>query len=195
MGIFFALILGIIAFSGINENSQKNQEKILTTETEINKNKSSTTTSKPETIKEEIKPEPKEPETIKEETKPEPNETEPVKEVLKPELIIEETKEIDDSQQQGTSWLRLALYILGPILILVIGKYLYSRLRGDSTSSSSNNFMRKEFKEEAQTDNTEQQPAQDEAQTDNTEQQPTQDEAQTDNTEQQQTEEDENNNK
>ena len=42
MGIFFALILGIIAFSGINENSQKNQEKILTTETEINKNKSST---------------------------------------------------------------------------------------------------------------------------------------------------------
>jgi hypothetical protein len=84
---------------------------------------------------------------------------------------------------------------LGPILLVVIGKYFYTRFRNETPSNNSSKFLRSKFKEEVQTDNTEQQPAQEEVQTDNTEQQPAQEEVQTDNTEQQPAQEEDEDNK
>ena len=66
----------------------------------------------------------------------------------------------------------MSLYILGTILTFLLGKNLYSRFQKNSPSDGENNFQRKEFKQEVQTDSTEQQPDNEEVQTDKTEQQP-----------------------
>ena len=79
----------------------------------------------------------------------------------------------------------MSLYILGTILTFLLGKNLYSRFQKNSPSDRENNFQRKEFKQEVQTDSTEQQPDNEEVQTDSTEQQPDNEEVQTDRTEQQ----------
>ena len=204
MGIFIALILGIIAFGNIADkpkNTKVEEKKIQINDTKPKEVEPSTIKStnkikKKDPIKEEIKPEPAKQEPIKEEVKPEPAKQEPIKEEVKPELNQEDIEEKDSANGTGTSWLRLALYILGPVLVVVLIKYFYSKLKNSPSTRSPNNYFRSKFKEEVQTDNTEQQPAQEEVQTDNTEQQPAQEEGQTDNTEQQPAqEEDEDNNK
>ena len=183
----------------ISNKTAKNKETTLEVKSETNKPELIKKEAKPEPVKEEIKPEP-----VKEEIKPEPVKEEikpePVKEEIKPELVNEEAKtdsikeKVKEVVEPTTSWLKLALYILGPLLIIVIGKFFYSRLRNKFSSSGTNDYMRREFKEETQSDSTEQQPAQEETQSDSTEQQPAQEETQSDSTEQP-VEEDENNKK
>ena len=191
MTLFLVFFLSFLVVGEVNNTTDKIQEKKETEQVVPNKvsEKQSTDlkakTKKPELIKEEIKTEIKElkPEPIKEEIKPEIKELkpEPIKEEIKPELAKEEVKEIDGSVETETSWLKLILYILSPILIILIGKNLYSRLKNNSTSNNVNDYMRKEFKDEVQPDTAEQEPTTDEAQPDTAEQEPT--------------EEDENNNK
>ena len=175
MTLFFVFFLSFLVVGEINNTTDKTQEKKETEQVVPNKvsEKKSTDlkakTKKPEPIKEEIKPEIKElkPEQIKEE--------------IKPELAKEEVKEIDGSADSETSWLKLILYILSPILIILIGKNLYSRLKNNSTSSNVNDYMRKEFKDEVQPETAEPEPTTDEVQPETAEPEPT--------------EEDENNNK
>ena len=197
MALLVALFFSYLIVENVNNqniiNTEKEKIEIISNKTAKNKETTlevKSETNKPELIKKEAKPEP-----VKEEIKPEP-----VKEEIKPELVNEEAKtdsikeKVKEVVEPTTSWLKLALYILGPLLIIVIGKFFYSRLRNKFSSSGTNDYMRREFKEETQSDSTEQQPAQEETQSDSTEQQPAQEETQSDSTEQP-VEEDENNKK
>ena len=165
MGIFFAIFLGLIAYGNIT-----NKPGVTQVEKKIQVNDAKTKDVSPNIAV--SKPELKKLEPIQEEVKSEPTKLEPIQEKLKSELTNDDTKAVDSKDETGTSWLRLILYILGPILFVAIGKYFYTRLRNETPSNNSSKFLRSEFKEEVQTDNTEQQqPAQEEVQTDNTEQQ------------------------
>jgi len=224
MTLIFAFIFGAFIVGNIDKtNTTQEKKETAQVNSEKNvKNKSAIFEAKPEPktpepIKEEIKPEPKTPEPIKEEIKPEPKTPEPIKEEAKPEPIKEEIKpepkttepkeeavqEIDNLNEQGTSWLKLALYILGPLLAIVIGKNLYNRIKNNSSPSSASNYMRKEFKEEenpAQEEvhsdtTTEENPAQEEVHSDTTtEENPAQEEVHSDTTTEQETTEEEDNN-
>ena len=116
-------------------------------------------------IKEEIKSE-----TTKEEINSETTKEEINSETTKEEINSETIKEAESTDEPGTSWLMLVLYILGPILIIILGKNLYSRLKNNSSSNKTNDYMRKEFKEEVQPDTSE--TAQEEVQPDTADQQP-----------------------
>ena len=200
MTLIFAFIFGAFIVGNL-DNTNTIQEKKETAQVNIEKNakkKSAILEVKPEPktpepIKEEIKPEPKTLEPIKEEIKPEPKTPEPIKEEIKPEPKTpepkqEEVQEIDNLDEQGTSWLKLALYILGPLLAIVIGKNLYNKIKNNSSPSSASNYMRREFKEEEN-------PAQEEVQSDTTtEENPAQEEVQSDTTTDQETTEEEDNN-
>ena len=128
----------------------------------------------PEPIKDEPKPLLKDPEPIKDEPKPLLKDPEPINDEIKPNPNREEAEAIVSSDKQGTSWLKLFLYILGPILILIIGRNFYTRLKVNSSQNGSSNDMKNEFKKEAQTDTSESQSTQEEAQTDTSESQSTQ---------------------
>ena len=136
-----------------------------------------------EKIKKELKPEPEKLETIKEELKPEPEKLDPINEELKPEpkkldpineevKLKEIKKEISALDEPGTDWLRLALYGIGSIFVVAIGSYLYKRQSKNSSTSSTSDYMRKQFKDDSELDPTEQQPAEEEITSDPTEQQP-----------------------
>ena len=199
MGLFFALFIGIFVVTNVNnlpENSQQ-EEKIIQIKTnKTDENKSVTLETKPqpkepEPIKEEVKPQPKEPESIKEEVKPQPKEPEPIK---------EEVTEIVNLDEPGVDWLQIFVLALGVIFVVGSGTYLYKRIKNNSSSGHSNDYMRREFKEKTEPETTEQQPAQEEDQAETTEQQPAQEEDQAETTEQQpvqteSNEEDEKNNK
>ena len=136
---------------------------------------------KQEPVQETVNSEPLKQEPVQETVNSEPIKQQPVQEVLeqtpkaqepiKKEIKSKTIKEIDNPNESGTSWLVLALYILGPILIIVLGKNLYTRIKNNSLSTKRNDYMRQEFKEKTQSDTTEQQPAQEETQSDTTEQQ------------------------
>ena len=136
---------------------------------------------KQEPVQETVNSEPLKQEPVPETVNSEPIKQQPVQEVLeqtpkaqepiKKEIKSKTIKEIDNPNESGTSWLVLALYILGPILIIVLGKNLYTRIKNNSLSTKRNDYMRQEFKEKTQSDTTEQQPAQEETQSDTTEQQ------------------------
>ena len=198
MALFFALIFSFLVVGNTNSKLEKVEVEEKKTQvianTAVKKNpdtlKKKLELEKSVSIKETIKLESKVAELVKEEVKPEL-----VKEEVKPELVKDEVEEVKISIKPKTDWFKLALYILGPIFVVVIGKYFYSKTRNNTSKRSTTDYMRREFKEEVQPDNTEQQPAQEEVQPDNTEQQPAQEEVQPDNTEQQPNEEDENNNK
>ena len=124
-----------------------------------------------EPIKQETKSALKKIEPIKQETKPVLKEIEPTKQKVKRELSKEEVKNKDNLNQSLNSWLKLILYILGPILAVIIGKYFYNRLRNNTPQTGSSDYMRRKFKEKKPSDNTEQQLAKEETPSDNTEQQ------------------------
>jgi len=211
MGVFFAFFFGILVIENVNNKSDKtNVEKsiqvndnkvvkkntlIIETKPEPKKNEPIKEKLKPEPIKNEIKTEPKEPEPIKNEIKTEPKEPEPIKKEIKTEPIKEElktdsAKDTENSNQSETGWLNLALYILGPIFVLVVGKYFYTKLRNNSKPITTNDYMRKKFKEdEVQPGSLEQQPTEEEPKPENAEQQPTEEEPKPENAEQQPTEE------
>ena len=155
---------------------------------------------KPEPIVEEVKVVDKKPEPIVEEVKVVDKKLEPIiKEVKvvnkKPEPIAEEAnveptkqdiKDVDNSDKSLVNWLRLVIYMLGSILVIVTGKYLYNRIKNKLPVTSKSSFTRTEFKTEVQPETTEQKPNQEE----------TQQEAQPETTEQEPNpEEDENNKK
>ena len=172
MTLIFAFIFGAFIVGNL-DNTNTIQEKKETAQVNIEKN------AKKKSAILEVKPEPKTPEPIKEEIKPEPKTPEPKQ---------EEVQEIDNLDEQGTSWLKLALYILGPLLAIVIGKNLYNKIKNNSSPSSASNYMRREFKEEEN-------PAQEEVQSDTTtEENPAQEEVQSDTTTDQETTEEEDNN-
>ena len=134
--------------------------------------------TKLEPVKEKIKPEP-----AKEEVKLKPVEEEikrePIKEEIKPEPVKEEVKELVNLENEETNWIKLILYVLGSILFVVMIRYFYTRQKNNSPSSNNvSDYMRREFKEEVQSDTTEQ-PAQEEVQSDTTEQQSVEDDEDT----------------
>ena len=151
--------------------SFKEEVKPVPKKIESIKQESKAASKKIETIKQETKPASKKIETIKQETKPVLKEIEPTKQEVKRELSKEEVKNKDNLNQSLTSWLKLILYILGPILAVIIGKYFYNRLKNNTPQTGSSDYMRREFKEKTPSDNTEQQLAQEETPSDNTEQQ------------------------
>ena len=122
---------------------------------------------KQEPVQETVNSEPLKQEPVPETVNSEPIKQQPVQEVLeqtpkaqepiKKEIKSKTIKEIDNPNESGTSWLVLALYILGPILIIVLGKNLYTRIKNNSLSTKRNDYMRQEFKEKTQSDTTEQQ--------------------------------------
>ena len=173
----------------------KNKSTIAKVKTQSEKSKSivETTKADPKKIEpniEEVKVEPKKIEsTIKEviteskkiestieEVITESKKIEPIVKEEKTELIKQEANDVNNLDDPGTSWFRLLLYILSPILVIVLGKYLYNKMRKITSSSHKADYMRTEFKTEAQPDTTEQQSTQEEAQPDTTEQQSTQEE-------------------
>ena len=200
MAIFFVFIFGIlIVESTINLPEQiQEQEKTIQIKTnKATKNNIAIIKKKPESKKLETAKETVQ-ETVKEPTKKTPKieqkkldlikeqiKAEPIKEGVKLELetakvdtkletATNRTEEAEVFDEPSTNWLKLALYILGPIFVALIAKYLYEKSRNNSLRGSTTDYMRRKFKEE---------------------QQPAQEETQPDNTEQQSTEEDENNNK
>ena len=149
---------------------------------------------KVELLKEEVKVKINKSEIAEEETKPQKLDTASINENSKPDLknqqvklepTQEKIKEIDDVEQPGTSWLKLILYILGPILIVVTGKYFFTRQHNKTTLKTTPNLFRENLKKEIQTDTTEDQPVQEEVQTEATEDQPAQEEVQAETTEDQ----------
>ena len=175
MALFFALIFSFLVVG--NTNSKLEKVEVEEKKTQVIAN--TAVKKNPDTLKKKLELEKSV--SIKETIKLESKVAELVKEEVKPELVKDEVEEVKISIKPKTDWFKLALYILGPIFVVVIGKYFYSKTRNNTSKRSTTDYMRREFKEEVQPDNTEQQPAQEEVQPDNTEQQPN--------------EEDENNNK
>ena len=169
MGALFVIIISFLIAGGLNDKpSNKKQKEEITQISSNNPIAKKMPTEaiilepkKMEPVQEVVKPEP-----VQEEVKPEP-----VQEEVKPEPVQEEVEKLISLEKEGTNWFKLILYVLGSILFVVIGKYFYSRKKNNSSSSSSmTDYMRSKFKEEVQSDTTEQQPAQEEVQSDTTEQ-------------------------
>ena len=166
MGSLIVILFSLFVAANLNNNSTNVEQK-----DELNQS----IASKPTVVKEEVKLEP-----IKEEVK-----LEPIKEEVKLKPVNEEVKKLNTLEEEETNWLKLVLYAVGIILAIVTGKYFFSRQRNNSSSvDSSANYMRTEFKEEVQSDTTEQEPTQDEVKPETTEQEPTQDEVKPETTEQ-----------
>jgi hypothetical protein len=160
MGALFVIIISFLIAGGLNDkpSNKKQKEEI----TQISSNNPIAKKMPTEAII----LEPKKMEPVQEVVKPEP-----VQEEVKPEPVQEEVEKLISLEKEGTNWFKLILYVLGSILFVVIGKYFYSRKKNNSSSSSSmTDYMRSKFKEEVQSDTTEQQPAQEEVQSDTTEQ-------------------------
>ena len=81
--------------------------------------------------------------------------------------------------------------MLGSILVIATGKYLYTRIKNKLSVTSKSNFIRTEFKTEVQPETTEQETTQQEEQPETTEQETTQQEVQPETTEQETTQEEE----
>ena len=72
-----------------------------------------------------------------------------------------ESKEIDSSNDSGTNYLRLALYIFGSILVISIGAYFYFRQRDNLSSRSvtrTPDSPRRDFRKEVVAEPQEQKP-------------------------------------
>ena len=220
IALIFGLIL-VGSTNNPPESTQVQKEKIEILTNKVAEEKPIISEIKPKTdkleqIEKSIDPEPKKQELTKEEIKPltekkvvvedqvistaktqELIEEEKIKTIIKESKLIKEEinsetiKEAESTDEPGTSWLMLVLYILGPILIIILGKNLYSRLKNNSSSNKTNDYMRKEFKEEVQPDTSE--TAQEEVQPDTSE--TAQEEVQPDTADQQPLEEDDNKNK
>ena len=165
MFIFFVLMFGLLSAESIKDYNLKEEEKERI-QISIDKTVEKISTSV------ETKPELKTVEPIKEEVKLETKTPEPIK---------EEVKDTNELNTTGVDWLKLALYLLGSVLVIATGTYLYRKQSNNSLSNSASDYAGKNFKEEIKADTTEQQPIEEEVQSDTTEQQPI--------------EEDENNNK
>ena len=214
MPFLFAIIVGALIIQNSSPSLKKSQQKETINQTISNKTsetklvvpqvklesikkEANVETKKPELIKEEIKiKEPillkeeveveiKEPELIKEVVEAEIKEPELIKEDVKLAPVQEEIKKIDNFNDKGVDWLKLIFYVLGVLLVTASGTYLYKRLRSNSSSGSSNDYLRREFREENQTETAEEQPAQEENQAETTEEQPAQEENQAETTEEQ----------
>ena len=143
MGSLIVILISLFVAANVNNNSTNVEQK-----DELNQS----IASKPTVAKEEVK-------------------LEPIKEEVKPEPVNEEVKKLNTLEEEETNWLKLVLYAVGIILAIVTGKYFFSRQRNNSSSvDSTANYMRTEFKEEVQSDTTEQEPTQDQVKPETTEQ-------------------------
>ena len=168
MAILFALILGFVVFENTSDKSQdvKVVKKIDQVSTAIEaKNKAIVAKTDPNSKDLESPEKSVKPDLVKEEVKPDP-----VKEEVKPDPVQE--KITNAVSVKETNWFKIGLYILGLILSIITGSYFYKKLRNNSSSSNSTDFMRKEFKEEAEVGTSQQQPVEEETQTDTSQQQP-----------------------
>ena len=166
MVIFFALVFSFIVVGNINESPNNNLE--VKPQVKVSKSAENKTSIS------EIELNPKDTISIKKEIEIKPTKekvaSELIKEEVKPELIKEEVNETKNLDEQGLGWLKLFFYIMGPIFLIILGKYFYNKIRKTPQSSNTTDFLRKNFKEEVQPDNTEQQTPLEEVQPDNTEQ-------------------------
>ena len=174
MGFLFAIFIGIFVATNFDNVPLNTQQEEKTIQVDTKK------TVKNNTAIPEIKSQAKDAEPIKEEIKSEPKEVKPIK---------EEVTEIVNLEEAGTDWLKLILLALGAIFVVGSGTYLYNRTKNNSSSSSSNDYMRSKFKEKTQPETQEQQPSQEETQPETQEQQPSQEETQPETQEQQPSEE------
>ena len=131
---------------------------------------------KPELIVEEVKAVDKKPEPIVEEVKAVDKKPEPTSEEVNVGPTKQDIKEVDNSDESSVNWLRLVLYMLGSILVIATGKYLYTRIKNKLSVTSKSNFIRTEFKTEVQPETTEQETTQQEEQPETTEQETTEQE-------------------
>ena len=188
MAYILALFFSLIVVGDIKNTSKKSQVEKVKAQVSANQSvvKKIIETEKTKTAKEvvkSIKPEPIKEEVnsiklepIKEEVnsiKPEPIKEE-VKSIKPEPIKEEEVKEVINLNEDKTDWFKLFLYVLGFILFILSGKYLYSRFKKNSAQSSSNNYMRSEFKEETnQSETTDQEPVVEETkQSETTDQEP-----------------------
>ena len=77
----------------------------------------------------------------------------------------EEIKEIENSKDSGTNYLRLALYLFGSILVISTGAYFYFRQRDNSSSRSATrtpDSSRRDFRKEVDVKSQEEQPIEEE---------------------------------
>ena len=105
-----------------------------------------------------------------------------VKEEVSPEPVKEVLKELDNAEDSGTNYLRLVFYIIGVILVSLMGMYYFLR-KGNSTLPG------------IKPDNMEEPQSVEEVQADKTEEPQSVEEVQAETTEPKQIDEDENNNK
>ena len=203
MTFFIAIILGFLFAGNINDNQSKTIQKLKkTTQISTNnilKNKSTSlqiepksnksepviekvkvVDKKPEPIVEEVKVVDKKPEPIIKEVKVVDKKPEPIAEEANVEPTKQDIKDVDNSDESLVNWLRLVIYMLGSILVIVTGKYLYNRIKNKLPVTSKSSFTRTEFKTEVQPETTEQklnqEETQQEAQPETTEQEPNQEE-------------------
>ena len=172
MGVFAILFVGLLVVGGgfikkPNDTQIEEKKEIIitakTVEIEPTIRELKVEPKEPEVVKEEIVVEPKEPEAVKEEIVVEPKEPEVVKEeiVVEPkqlELANEEIKELDSSENSVSKFSRLILYIIGGILAIIIGSYIFLRKRKVVPSNIPYDYTKKDIKEEQQPDTSEQQP-------------------------------------
>ena len=189
MTFFIAIILGLLVAGNINDNQSKTIQKLKkTTQISTNnilKNKSTSLqiepkSNKSEPVIEEVKAVDKKPEPIVEEVKVVDKKPETIVEEVKVEPTKQDIKDVDNSDESLVNWLRLVIYMLGSILVIVTGKYLYNRIKNKLPVTSKSSFTRTEFKTEVQPETTEQklnqEETQQEAQPETTEQEPNQEE-------------------
>ena len=171
MVFFIAIILGMFVAGNINDNQSKTIQKLKKT-TQIStknilKNKPATLEieRKPKKLEptvEEVKVADKKSEPIVEEVKAVDKKPEPTSEEVNVGPTKQDIKEVDNSDESSVNWLRLVLYMLGSILVIATGKYLYTRIKNKLSVTSKSNFIRTEFKTEVQPETTEQETTQEE---------------------------------
>ena len=90
-----------------------------------------------------------------------------------------ESKEIDSSNDSGTNYLRLALYIFGLILVISLGGYFYLRQRDNSSSRSETRTpdgSRRDFRKRVVVEPQQEQPTEEEVKSEPQQEQPTEEE-------------------
>ena len=172
MSIFAILIVSFSLVVGGNLIDKSKDSKVEREKIEVVAN---TSVEKKPTVQE-ITPEPKVPEPVKEEIALEPVKEEiipepvkeeivlePVKEEITPEPVKEEVKKIDNSEDSGTNYFRLVLYIISGILVVLTGMYFFSKTRKSiSPSTQPETTEPKTVEEEAQPETTEPKTVEDE---------------------------------
>ena len=88
-------------------------------------------------------------------------------------------KEIENSKDSGTNYLKLALYLFGTILVISTGAYFYFRQRDNSSSRSATrtpDSFRRDFRKEVVIERQKERPTEEEVKSEPQEERPTEEE-------------------